>query len=105
MQGLDVKLEIVALIDTSLKSDYKYSYTIDNAANQELKYLISTDNVNWQETSLRNGYQQTFTFEQKEIFFKIRTDNFKFSAYKLTPNERYRIFWNANFAKWDLTRY
>jgi len=105
MQGLDVKLEIVALIDTSLRSDYKYSYTIDNSANKELKYLISTDNLNWQETSLRDGYQKIYTFEQKEIYFKIKTDNFKFSAYKLTPNERYRIFWNTKLAKWDLMRY
>lgn len=105
MQGLDVKLEIVAVVDTSLKSDYKYSYTIDNGSDRELKYSISSDNITWQETSLRNGYQQTFTFEQKEIYFRIKTDNFKFSTYKLTPNERYRIFWNANLAKWDLTRY
>ena len=105
MQGLDVKLEVVALIDTSLKSDYKYSYTIENAGNRELKYSISLDNVKWEETSLRNGYQQTFTFEKQEIYFRIRTDNFKLSSYKLTPNERYRIVWNTNLSKWDLERF
>lgn len=105
MQGLDVKLEVVALIDSSLKSDYKYSYTIENSSNKELKYSLSTDNANWQEATLRNGYQQTFTFEQSEIYFRIRTDNFKVSSYKLTPNERYRIIWNTNLAKWDLERF
>lgn len=104
-QGLDVKLEIVALVDTSLKVDYKYSYTIDNGSGKELRYFLSIDNINWQETSLRNGYQQVFTVEQKVIFFKIKTDDFKFSMYKLIPNERYRIFWNRNLYKWDLKKF
>lgn len=105
MQGLDVKLEIVALIDTSLKSDYQYSYTIRNSSNTEVKYMLSLDNINWKELSLRNDYNQTFTFHQEEIYFKIKTDSFKSSTYKLIPNERYRIFWNTSLAKWDLTRY
>jgi hypothetical protein len=105
MQGLDVKLEIVAIVDSTLKSDYKYSYTIDNGSNKVLKYFISLDNNNWEETSLRSSYQQVYTFEQREIYFKIKTDNFKFSTYKLTPNERYKIFWNEKLQKWDLTRY
>jgi len=105
MKGLDVKLEIVAIVDASLKTDYKYSYTINNSTDKELKYSLSLDNVNWQQTSLRSGYQQIYSFEQKEIYFKIYTDNFKFVMYKLTPNERYKIIWNTIAGKWDIVHF
>jgi hypothetical protein len=105
MQGLDVKLEIVAMVDTAMKASYHYSYTINNAADRELKYSISTDNIHWQESTLRNGYQQTFTFEQQEIYFRIQTGDLKMAAYKLIPNERYKIIWNVNAGKWDMARY
>ena len=102
-QGLDVKLEIVALVDNSRKNSYSYSYTIQNTTQQELKYFISSDNINWQEQTLRSGYKQTFTFEQSEIFFKIYTDNRIFVQYKITPENRYEIIWNNN--KWDLVHF
>ncbi len=105
MQGLDVKLEVVALIDNSLITDYKYSYSISNSTNQELKFSISLDGKDWQETSLRNGYKQIYTFEQNEVYFRIRTNNSTMALYKLIPNERYKIIWNDELQKWDLTRY
>ena len=105
MQGLDVKLEIVAIVDDTQNIDYKYSYSINNATNQELSYLISYDNINWEKNTLRNGYKQTFTVEQREIFFKIYSENDQFVHYKLTPNERYKIIWSTEKGKWDITRY
>lgn len=105
MQGLDVKIEVVALVDKNSTIDYKYSYSINNSANIELKYSLSLDNINWEEKSLRNGYLQNLSLEQKEIYFRINSENSKVVKYKLTPNERYKIFWNAKLLCWDLTRY
>lgn len=105
MQGLDIKLEVVALVDNTMTNNFKYSYSINNTSNQELKFLISIDNINWTETTLRSGYLKTFTFEQNEIYFKINTNNFKSASYKMIPNERYKILWNQNLSKWDLNRY
>lgn len=105
MQGVDVKLEVVAVIDSTMTSNFKSSYSILNSSNRELKYLISFDNKNWTETTLRNGYLQNLSFDQKEVFFKIYTNKYKFSAYKLTPNERYKIIYNQNSSKWDIVRY
>lgn len=104
MQGLDVRIEIVAVVDKTSTYDYKYSYTIDNSSDRELKYNVSIDGANWEETQLRSGYHQTHTIGKKEMFFKIFTDNFKYVTYKLTPNERYKIFLNEN-GIWDLIRY
>lgn len=104
MQGLNVRIEIVALVDKASSSDYKYSYTINNSSGKELKYSLSLDGINWEETQLRNGYLQTHTIDKNEVYFKIFTDNLKFVTYKLTPNERYKIFLNSQ-GLWDLIRY
>lgn len=104
-QGLDVKIEIVALVDINSTSIYKYSYSINNKTNIELKYFVSLDNVNWQENTLRSGYLQNFSFSQREIYFKIVSNNFNTKAYKLAADERYQLFWNDKELCWDLSRY
>jgi hypothetical protein len=104
-QGLDVKIEIVALVDKNSTAHYKYAYSINNDTNVELTYSISLDNQNWVEKTLRSGYLQNFSLEQKEIYFRISSANNKIINYKLTPNERYKIFWNIKNEYWDLNRY
>lgn len=103
MKGLDVRIEVVALVDKTSETDYKYSYTINNSTNQELKYRISVDGITWQEKQLRNGYQEIYTFNQNAIYFNISTKD-KVISYKLTPNERYKLFLNST-GVWDLMRY
>ncbi len=105
MEGLDVKLEIVALVDSSLKSDYKHSYTILNTTDREQEISISLDNKNWKSLRLREGYQQILSYDENEIFFKISTSLYKVAAYKLAANDRYKIIWNSSLQKWDLTRF
>lgn len=104
-KGLNVRLEVVAIVDDMQASAYTYSYNISNGSNRELTYGVSIDNINWEENSLRNDYRQTFNFAQQELFFRIHTDVYKSSVYKLVPNERYRIFWNTQLMKWDLGKY
>lgn len=105
MQGLDVRLEVVAILDTSLKYDYKYTYQITNGANKELNFLISFDGQNWENATLRNGYIMPINTEKNPIFFKINTDETKKSEYRLQPNERFKIIFNEHMLKWDLTKY
>lgn len=104
VQGLDVHLEIVALVDSTKQNRYSYSYTILNGANQEVKYMISYDNLNWETVNLRSAYSYTLTKDQPVIHFKIYTTAFNYVAYDLQPNERYKIIWSTK-NKWDLIRY
>lgn len=104
MQGLNIRIEIVALVDKTTTFDYKYSYTINNSSGKELKYSLSLDGINWQETQLRSGYLKTHTIDKNVMYFKIFTDDLKFVTYKLIPNERYKIFLNTQ-GLWDLIRY
>lgn len=104
-QGLDVKLEVVALVDKETTTTYKYTYAIKNATSIELEYSLSTDNINWKSTKLRSGYLQNFSLEHKEIYFKIDSTANKSVHYTLTPGERYQISWNIEKECWDLTRY
>jgi hypothetical protein len=102
MEGLNVHLEIVAIVDTARTVPF-YTYSITNATNQELKFQMSNNQESWSPVTLRNGYVQTFTQDQP-LYFKISTTSFNFVRYKLDPNERYKIIWSIQ-NKWDLIRY
>jgi hypothetical protein len=102
-QGLNVRLEVIAKVDDS--ADRKCSYTISNATNMELKYYVSVDNVNWEESTLRSGYHMTYNNSFKELYFKINSTNSAFVNYKIFPNERYKIVLNSEKSIWDLIRY
>jgi hypothetical protein len=102
MQGLNVRLEIVAITD-SIKQLPSVTYSILNATDQEIKFQLSNNQRTWESMSLRSGYVKSLT-EDKPLFIRIYTSLFKFVNYKLDPNERYRIIW-SNQGKWDLIRY
>jgi hypothetical protein len=104
-QGLEVRLEVVAIVDESAETDTNHSYTIMNTSGRQLKYYVSADNVKWESITLENGYEQTYSYERNEIYFKIYTDTNNFVAYKLEGDERYKIIWNSSKGKWDLVKY
>lgn len=103
--GIIVRLEVVALVDTTTQIGSKYAYTINNTTDKELKFFVSPDNIHWEQIILRSGYLQNFSFTEQEIYFKIQTDMQKISIHKLSPNERYKLVWNSLQMKWDLARY
>lgn len=105
MQGLDVKIEIVALVNKNAFYNNQYTYAITNSANIEIKYSLSTDNIRWEEMRLRQNYLQNHKMPQKEIHFRINTGLNKVVNYKLIPSERYKIYWNTKNLCWDLMRY
>jgi len=104
-QGLDVKLEVVALVDSTQKADHLFSFKIVNSSGREIKYLISKDEQNWEQDNLRHSYFKSYSIEQRYMYFKIYTDKQKFVYYKINPEDRYKIIWNTNKAMFDLIRY
>jgi len=101
-QGLNVRLEVIAFIDDSTGD--KFSYTITNSTPNEVKYFVSTDNTNWEESLLRSGYHMIYNNSLKEFYFKT-VSNKKTAAYKILPNERYKIVIDNQTGKLDLIRY
>ncbi len=104
MQGLDVHLEVVAIVDKNAETANTFSYSFLNGSNQELSYSLSTNKLSWQNVNLRPGYSNTVTFTEPFIFFRIQT-NGRSVEYKVTPEERHKIVWNTQTNAWDLTRY
>jgi len=104
-QGLDVKLEVVAIVDSSKLSNYSFSYTVQNGTDREIKIQISNDDLNWAEKSLRSGYQETYTLEQSKMYIRIYTTTDSFVHYKLDPAERYKIIFNQQDGKWDIIHF
>ncbi|MFB0497317.1 hypothetical protein ABID99_003554 [Mucilaginibacter sp. OAE612] len=103
VNGLDVHLEVVALVDSGKKGN-SYTYSIANGAKQEVKCLVSADRQHWENVSLRQGYSITFTKELPVLYFRMFTSVLNFVNYDLRPDERYKIIWSST-NKWDLIRY
>ena len=101
-QGLDVRFELVAIVDTTITQEYAYTFTIDNGSTAQVRYFISLDNKNWKEEVLNPGYEATFSGIQREAYIKIYTTTAFFVHYKINAQNRYRIFWNLDSGKWDL---
>lgn len=104
-QGLKVRLEVVAVIDTTETVTNKYSYTIVNETGQDIKYELSADNTKWEAYSLSSGYMQTPSVEYSKLYIRITTNMFKSVKYEIHPGIRYKIAWNSVEQKWDLYKY
>ena len=102
-EGLDVHLEIVPVIDNGQNKSC-YTYSINNTTDKELKYFISVDKIKWESVSLHAGYLHNHTIKQPYLFFRIVTND-KPIEYKITPDQRHKIIWNATKNAWDLVHY
>ncbi len=103
-KGLDVYIEIVAIVDENNTQYYTYGYRITNESNTDLEFELSSDNVIWTKYSLRSAYFNNYNFNTHEIYFRIST-NGSFKSYKLDSSRKYKIAWNSNVSMWDLFSY
>ena len=104
-KGLDVKLEVVAIVDTTTAAKNKFSYSISNGASVNVKYFLSLDVQNWTENNLRPGYQNPVSIDQPQLFIKVYTTQANFVQYKMIPDNRYKIVYNTQTRKWDVIYY
>lgn len=102
-EGVEIKLEVVAIVDTSMKVTYTYSLL--NLTGVGLKFLISLDNKTWQPKTLQLDELQSFACNKSEIFLKIFTTKDSYVAYKLLPQEKYQILVNPESRKFYLQKF
>lgn len=102
-EGLDVKLEVVAIVDQTSWRNVAGTFTISNQSDGEKQYFLSQDGIKWETKKLRAGYSLNHTIAAPAVHFRMYTTQQVFVNYKIIPQERYKIVWNVN--KWDLMRY
>lgn len=102
MQGLDVRIEVVAIVDNSSDATSTYSYNVENPTNTGVNFSISTDNTNWTNHSVSSRKSLTFKLNQGHCFLKIQTSLFKTVNYKIYSGRKYKVYWNETQQKWDL---
>jgi len=100
---VSVHLEVIAVVDTSLTASNQYTYSIANGSTQPLNYLISNDQVNWEQLSLQQGYVHTLKKDRPAIYIRLVTNAYNMVTYEIHPEDRYKIVWNGN--RWDLLKY
>lgn len=104
-EGLDVHLEVVAIVDESITASSQYGFKIENQAGKDINFELSLNGKNWSSYSLKANYYEDFTFNQEYAFFKIFTTDKGFVEYKIQSSEKYKIIWNALKGIWDLNKY
>jgi hypothetical protein len=104
--GINVNLEIVAIVDTAANpnSVSAYTYSIANGVDQSARYLISTDKVHWKSYDIRAGDLVNLTQDQPKVYLRLVTSLFNMVTYEIQPTQRYRIIW-SNAKRWDLVTY
>lgn len=100
---VSVHLEIIAVVDTSATANSQYTYSIANGAPQPVNYLISNDQLNWEQLNLQQGYVHTLKKDRALIYIRLVTTANNIVTYEIHPEDRYKIVWNVS--RWDLVKY
>lgn len=106
-QGLDVYLEVIAIVDDELASEGKstYSFKITNGSGTKVNFQLSFDGITWQSVSLDDGYMSTYKHTQPSISFKLTTQGKPPVQYKISYDKKYKIEWNQSKLLYDLFQY
>lgn len=103
-QGLDVRLEVVALVDEQ-SSDQTYSFEISNKTTADMRFEVSADGLDWRPCLLRTNYTGRFKFTRPSVTFRMTSETGEFVRYKIYSTERYAIKWSESKQRWDLFNY
>lgn len=106
MQGLDINIEIVALIDEKPKKIYKSTFGIINASGYDIVFDLSKDGKNWRTTSpVKTNHRVFYTFDQSCYYMRVVTSQTVMKYMTLYPNERYEIIWDSKNNFFTIQRY
>lgn len=97
-EGRD-KSQIPKKFEYSPRSELFGKILITNSTGNTIFYQTSTDNLNWTNQSILNGYQSTFTIQGLyiNIISQVKSVN-----YYLYSGYRYFFSWNAKLNCWDI---
>jgi hypothetical protein len=105
-QGLDVKLEVVAIVDESQKNKFNYTFCIVNSTDVNQKYYLSVDNKKWElQTYHKKGYSMCYTYPQNYLYARIYTTTTTYKTATLYSNQRYTIYWNKKTKQLSIETY
>lgn len=85
MQGLDVKLEVVAVVDTTHQQQVSNTFSITNGSTREIEYQISSDGIRWEKVNVRPNYSNNHSSILPELMVRIYTTPTQFVSYKIQP--------------------
>jgi hypothetical protein len=102
-KGLDVMVEIIALVDEDqgLISQSLNEYKITNGTTATISFSLSTDGKSFTNYTLDGGTFNNFNFNEAELFIKIKDGG----QYKINPTMKYKIQYNSMKKALDLAAY
>lgn len=104
-QGLDVLLEVAAIIDSRAQDQTTYGFTITNSTTNPIIFQLSVDGYKWQDYRLEPNYFANYNFRQPNIQFRMSTQGSQPVNYQLDYSYRYKIQFNQQKQIFDLFHY
>lgn len=105
LQGLDIKLEVVALVDDAMKFQ-KYTFGILNKSGQDMNFYMSYDDKEWEfMPQIRDDHENWYTRPQNYLYVKIYTTRSKFKKFLLFANNRNKLLWDDTLRAWVIVTY
>jgi hypothetical protein len=106
-RNLDIVVEVVAMVDEDqgLISQSLNAYKITNNTTAQVKFSLSLDGINWLDYALESGEARDYNYNEAQLFMTLPTPNVCFSQFKIQPNQKYKVSYNADKGKLELQGY
>ncbi len=107
-KGLDVNLELVAIVDEdqALINQSMSAYEIKNSLTADMAFQLSTDGKNWTDYTVPTGSSGTYNYNESTIYFKINNaGGTPPTQYKINTTQKYKIYYNDTKKRLDLMGY
>jgi hypothetical protein len=106
-RNLEILVEVVAMVDEDqgLISQSLNSYKITNNTTAQVRFSLSPDGVNWLDYALESGEVRDYNYNEAQLFMKLPTPNVGVSQFKIQPNQKYKVSYNAGKGKLELQGY
>lgn len=92
-EGLDVCLEVIAIVDEQMnsKGKYNYGFLITSKLDKEVTFFISDDNINWKKVTLSPKYRNNYVFQKTKIYVKVGTKGKGEIVKEISYNNKYSL--------------
>jgi hypothetical protein len=106
IHGLEVRLEIIALVDDHLPT--KFTIEIQNGTKVPYVYAWGLDGKKWYRgvtIPIHNTTFETFDYRQGYIWLCTYTDNLHARVMRADPDVRYKIIWDEDLKEYTIVSY
>ncbi|AYQ31584.1 hypothetical protein [Runella sp. SP2] len=99
-----IKVEVVSLADVIEDPvNDRFPFSLQNELNGEVAYEVSGDRLNWQAFFLPSKKRAEFKLADTQVYMRVSTLDKVTEEYKIDSGKKYRLFWNKDKNRVDVS--